>query len=263
MTLQKSKITTLGLIPELTCKRSCTYCYEKRKDYGDPLSIADFKNAAEHILTEFTDIEEILFDYNGGEGILREVLLYLTSWEDKKILVTGSPRDCRAVLAFPNARFSLSIHDDEDLQYLVDHRKEYGDRVECVSIMFHEVGKLCAFLKPDVPIYFNIDKFSTDWPPGEDVSRKIVVMTRLAGGVENIIVDNCLATILNKQECPAWTQINLYGDGSVRYCPYSPTDQLDMDTGEFSEGCYLSRSIVEEKGQHDGVSPGRHAGGSV
>lgn len=254
-------IKSLAIIPHLTCARKCTYCYEKHKEYGKALSISDFHQRVQKELDFSSDIEEVLIDANVGKPTNRAVVISLATASlgyDKKVIITTVPRELPFYAKLP-VKFHVSLHNFEDIRIFSGlHRRWFrrDRKVESVSVMVKDLARkeffdyFVALVPKTVPVYLLIDKFGTMWKdiqrerrlPTDENPLKALLTTQKAG--YDVTMDHCLMTVLNHQECPASTQLNIYRDGTARLCPYETKPEDESMRERYSHGlglCYFNQ----------------------
>lgn len=229
-------INSLCLIPELSCGRMCPNCYEKKKIYGQELSLSEYVLFVQRNMDQLPSLMEVLIDYNGLESkeSLNQILSILP--EKLPVFVTLTPTSMKKIIGLDRkVDYRLSLHNSEDTILAAELMKDH--EIDCFSVMINDVQTVSLPLLKGAPLYILFDKFSELWKSqGLDLFDKFL---EACTNLSNLTMDHCLQTRSLNHECPAESQINLYRDGSIRRCPYQPVEPPDAD---YSKGCYLIRS---------------------
>jgi len=251
----RDRITSIGIIPELTCDKTCVHCYEKKKSYGKKMSDDAFFTFVVNTLNRFPNRNEVMIDmnqYSVAGKLVENIIDHIHSEEHtaiKRVLITCNASNyAPSLIEQDHVKVSVSVHSHEDLRLFLEYYGEIGDKLEGVSLMGDDYHQYYVpLMERDIPIYVNFNKFpeTEDW---RDVVWSKHVPLLIHMGKESIEIDNCLATQIHKQECPAWTQVNIYADGSMRYCPYATEDQTYVSTDVFKSGCFLVTKKEQEEG---------------
>lgn len=238
----RDNITSLGLIPETSCSKKCPNCYEQYKKYGPELPWPDYLKVVEDFIKTLPNLEEVLIDWNGRVygHCIRQLVDRIP--DGLEVIITARPVDAYQIQDI-SARFVISSNTEKESDAAVGIETILGDKFECHSVM--NKGGTSGHRLAGHPRYINIDKFSQDWKTickgwiNEAAKAGPATHIHLAPGTDQI--DNCAVTVMNDQPCPAHTQINLYRDGTMRRCPYSPYPQDPDDSTPFKSGCHLDK----------------------
>jgi len=225
MNFWKTKISSICLIPEVTCHRNCPNCYEKKQLYGIPMQESEYTNIILQNMETLPSLTEMLIDYNGLES--KELIITLLNINPKlkKTITTNVEGALKiADIITSNIELHLSIHNNDDILKVKDLKLP----ISSYSVMINDIDKLFLDQLGDVPFYFIYDKFHSSWSVWK--AKNFVVQyfetIQKVQKFKQYTIDHCMLTRINGQECPASTQINIYRDGSVRRCPYQPKESV-------------------------------------
>ncbi len=241
----KKTINTLAIIPQLNCTRLCDYCYERKKEYKVSLSQKDFSNLIKNTIKEIENLKEIMIDIN--EGFIDSETQFLEFLPNNiPIIVTTTPTTLPKFLkCYQKIKINISIHNPYDLKSYDLLNQSVKDRVGYLCIMFNDFvssPELQKIYLRKKPIYIMIDKFSNKWINFISSLDNTVIINKLKilQLRSNITIDNCLLTYINNLPCPAYTQLNIYRDGSKRQCPYSSKEDIDITNNDILKSkCFM------------------------
>lgn len=245
------RISSLAIMPHSDCNRNCSYCYEKKFNRIDSISFRRLSRLTTELLQKNTHIDEVLVDMNPGQSIDegKQLINIALKSNASKVLVTTVPEVARRLMLdnMGDARFSLSIHNQTDVDIVNELFKSIKDRIECFGVMQSDLieQKLDEKLPKGIDLYLMADKFTKKWSESAVGVGPLVdgLHYLYSEGFTNVVVDNCLGTQLEKQPCPAYTMVNLYADGSLKYCPYSLENESEIEDTEvekqYRTGCHL------------------------
>lgn len=239
-------LKSLAIIPNTKCKRGCSYCYENYKNYGKELSEDSFLSLIKTKINEY-DPEEILIDFNVITNIewLERIVHSIFPWMNILITTTVDQAELfMKVYKSWNVKYVISIHTESDLEWVNSISTEDKKRVECLSLMYSKDDLISKSLNLGFDIYLLHDKFDASWKNGRPYTSYLEVIKKYSAFENLIEVDHCVSTLINNQSCPAFSQVNIYRDGSIRRCPYSPVDQSKLDSSTFDNGCQLIKEVA-------------------
>lgn len=244
-------IRTVCVVPQTTCPLECPGCYQKEQDFSKESSVDGMWQQALLAIRNNPSITELLVDVNPGdkntESVLSGISAALSGFDREiKILVTTTAGMAKKLAHIPNVRLSISLHTNGDIDVLENLYEQHRDKIECVSVLWNHKIDMYRIAR-DIPVYLLIDKTSPDWADYVNTGRSesaLEILQSYANDFQRIELDHCMFTVINKQPCPAHTQVNLYPDGSMRQCPYMEREQT-FDSGEFQRGCKLIREREE------------------
>lgn len=239
-------IKSLCLIPEIWCDNNCQYCYTKKQEFNECLSIEKYIDEISKVQLKI-NFDEILLDYNGIESE-KNINHILKSLNHDDITITTTPTAALNLYTYLNnnekynINYNISIHNNEDI-VLLNYLNNIKLNINYISVMVNDINLISIKIKNKKYLLFN--KFSDIW---KNIDSSILyhnLIKYMNNNVFDYDIDNCLTTQITDQECPAYTQLNLYRDGLYRRCPYSKIGYnleyilSDTVSEQYKKGCYL------------------------